>query len=165
MAGSLNRVELIGNVGKEPEIRSTSDGRRIASFSIATSERWTDRNSGEKKERTSWHSCVVFNEHLVPIVEQYVRKGSKLYVSGAMQTRKWTDQQGQDRYTTEVVLQQYRGEIILLGDSQSNRPPAADSDEGYGSTSLPYSARHNNPSAVGGGRVSRDDDLSDDIPF
>jgi single-strand DNA-binding protein len=165
MAGSINKVILLGNVGKDPEIRSTQDGRRIANFSIATSETWKDRASGERKERTTWHNIVVFNEHLVPIVEQYVKKGSKLYVEGAMQTRKWTDNQGQDRYTTEVVLAQYRGEIALLGDSHSNRPPAAGSADDYGQESARpgYSARH----GLGAGvpQSGSGSDLDDDIPF
>ncbi len=163
MSGSLNRVMLIGNGGRDPEMRSTQDGRRIASFSVATSERWNDRVSGEKKERTSWHNIVVFNEHLAEVVEKYVKKGSKLYVEGQLQTRKWTDQQGHDRYTTEGVLSQYRGEITLLGDSPSNRPPPAGSADQYGRESRVggYGSSQDTPGSVGaGGR-----DLNDDIPF
>ncbi len=167
MAGSLNRVMLIGNVGRDPEMRSTQDGRRIANFSIATSESWRDKSSGERKERTEWHRIVVFNENLAEIVEKYVRKGSKLYVEGALQTRKWTDQAGVERYSTEVVLSAYHGQIVLLGDSGSgNRPPAADSADEYGQestrSSSNYAARHGLGAAV---PQSGADDLSDDIPF
>ncbi|MGB8289594.1 MAG: single-stranded DNA-binding protein, partial [Rhizobium ruizarguesonis] len=105
MAGSVNKVILIGNVGADPEIRRTQDGRPIANLRIATSETWRDRNSGERREKTEWHTVVVFNEGLCKVVEQYVKKGAKLYIEGQLQTRKWQDQQGQDRYSTEVVLQ------------------------------------------------------------
>lgn len=113
---SLNRVTLIGSVGRDPEIRAMQNGKEVAMFSIATSERWKDKQTGEKKEVTDWHSCVVFNEGLVNLVKKYVSKGSKLLVEGALKTRKWQDKSGQDRYTTEVVLQAFDGKIILLGD-------------------------------------------------
>lgn len=116
MAGSLNKVQLIGNVGKDPEIRSTQDGKKIANVTVATSESWTDRSSGEKKERTEWHKVVVFNDGLSGVVESYVKKGSKIFVEGQLQTRKWTDQQGVDRYSTEVTLGAFNGQLILLGD-------------------------------------------------
>jgi single-strand DNA-binding protein len=111
---SVNKVMLVGNVGKDPEIRRTQDGAIVASFSVATSERWKDKSSGERKERTEWHNVVVFNEQLAGVVEKFVKKGSKVYVDGALQTRKWTDKNGQDRFTTEIVLQKFRGEIQLL---------------------------------------------------
>jgi single-strand DNA-binding protein len=111
---SVNKVMLVGNVGKDPEIRRTQDGTPVASFSVATSEKWKDKSSGERKERTEWHNVVVFNEQLAGVVENYVKKGAKVYVEGALQTRKWTDKNGQDRYSTEVVLQKFRGEIQLL---------------------------------------------------
>src|SRR5579859_5721323 len=114
MAGSVNKVILIGNLGRDPEIRSTQDGTRIANLSVATSESWRDRNSGERKERTEWHRVVIFNENLVKVAEQYLKKGSKIYVEGALQTRKWTDQGGAERYSTEVVLQRFRGELTML---------------------------------------------------
>lgn len=114
MSGSVNKVILVGNCTRDPEIRSTQDGTKIANLSVATSERWKDRD-GNKRERTEYHRVVIFNENLVRIVEQYVRKGDPIYVEGAQQTRKWTDQSGQERYSTEVVLQKYRGEITLLG--------------------------------------------------
>jgi len=113
MAGSLNKVTLIGNVGKDPEIRTTQDGREIASFPLATSETWKDK-SGEKKERTEWHRIVIFSQPLVTILKNYVHKGSKLYLEGALQTRKWTDQTGAEKYTTEVVLQAYSGTLMML---------------------------------------------------
>ena len=115
MAGSVNKVTLLGNLGRDPEVRSTQDGMKIVNLSIATSERWKDRNSGEQRERTEWHRVVIFNEALARIAEQYLRKGSTVYIEGQLQTRKWTDQQGVEKYTTEVVLQRYRGELTLLG--------------------------------------------------
>ena len=114
MAGSVNKVILIGNLGRDPELRSTQDGTRIANLAVATSESWRDRVSGERKERTEWHRVVIFNERLAEIAEKYLKKGSKVYVEGALQTRKWTDQGGQERYSTEVVLQRFRGELTML---------------------------------------------------
>lgn len=149
---SLNRVTLIGNLGRDPEFRSGATGSRFATFSIATSEQWKDKNSGEKKERTEWTNIVVFNEHLVPIIE----KGSKLYVEGALQTRKWTDQAGVDRYSTEVVLAAFRGAIVLLDSqgSSGSRAPAPSSAEDYGSaTAAPAVA------------PSSDRGIDDEIPF
>ena len=116
MAGSLNRACLLGNVGKDPEIRSTQSGDRIANISIATEESWTDKTSGDKKSRTEWHRIVIFNPGLVGVVEKYVKKGSKLYVEGQITTRKWTDQQGVEKYSTEIVLQKFGGTLLLLGD-------------------------------------------------
>src|SRR3989441_10814297 len=114
MAGSVNKVILIGNLGRDPEIRSTQDGTRIANLSLATSESWRDRNSGERRERTEWHRVVIFNDKLVEVVEKFLKKGSKIYVEGALQTRKWTDQSGAEKYSTEVVLQRFRGELTML---------------------------------------------------
>lgn len=114
MAGSVNKVILVGNVGRDPEIRSMQNGGRVASFTLATSESWKDRNSGERREKTEWHKISIFNEGLVGIVERFVRKGSKIYLEGALETRKWTDQSGQEKYTTEVVLKAFRGELTLL---------------------------------------------------
>lgn len=115
MAGSVNKVILVGNLGRDPEVRSTQDGNKIVNLSIATSDRWRDRATGEQRERTEWHRVVIFNENLAKIAEQYLRKGSSVYVEGQLQTRKWTDQNGQDKYTTEVVLGRFRGELTLLG--------------------------------------------------
>ena len=154
MTGSVNKVILVGHLGRDPEIRATSDGTKIANFTLATSETWKDRNSGEKRERTEWHRVVVFNEGLTRIVEQYLRKGSHVYVEGALQTRKWTDQSGQERYGTEVVLQKYRGEITMLGGK---------SDAG-GSQSSSYGG-----GSAGGGRGAAPQggstDFDSEIPF
>ena len=114
MAGSLNKVTLIGNLGKDPEIRTTNDGRELANFSLATSESWKDKVTGEKKDKTEWHRVVVFNEGLVRVIKSYVKKGSKLYIEGQLQTRKWVDNENQERYTTEIVLQNYNSILILL---------------------------------------------------
>jgi len=171
MAGSVNKVILVGNLGRDPEIRSTQDGMRIANLNLATSESWRDRVSGERKERTEWHRVVIFNERLVELAEKYLRKGSKLYVEGALQTRKWTDQQGQERYSTEVVLQRFRGELTMLdgarGSSSGESGGGGDYDEDYmgGSGSAPPRAA----AAMGGGGGGRgrapSNDLDDEIPF
>src|SRR3546814_6449484 len=113
MAGSVNKVLLGGNLGRNPENRSTQDGTKIANLSLATSETWRDRNSGERRERTEWHRVVIFNEKLCEVAEKYLRKGSKIYIEGALQTRKWTDQNGVEKYTTEVVLQRFRGDLTM----------------------------------------------------
>tara|TARA_B100001559_G_scaffold315611_1_gene317783 strand:+ start:1594 stop:2064 length:471 start_codon:yes stop_codon:yes gene_type:complete len=129
MAGSLNKVTLIGNLGADPEVRTMGNGKKVATFSLATTENWTDKSTNERKEATEWHRVVVFNEVLLRVVEDYVKKGSKLYLEGNLQTRKWQDQSGQDRYTTEIVVQNFKGTLILLdsrGDSAqtitNNRP-------------------------------------------
>jgi single-strand DNA-binding protein len=158
MAGSVNKVTLLGNLGRDPEVRSTQDGMKIVNLSIATSERWKDRNSGEQRERTEWHRVVIFNEALARIAEQYLRKGSTVYIEGQLQTRKWTDQQGVEKYTTEVVLQRYRGELTLLGSRQ----------EGMGTIGNDMGASQ--PASSGGGQMSPPplaggDNLDDDIPF
>lgn len=119
MSGSINKVILVGNVGKDPEIRHTNDGTKIANLSVATSEVWKDKTTGERKDRTEWHRVVVFNDRLSDVVEKYVKKGSKLYLEGQLQTRKWTDAEGNDRYSTEVVLSRFKGELSLL-DSRSS---------------------------------------------
>lgn len=114
MAGSVNKVILVGNLGRDPESRNLQDGNPVVNLSIATSETWKDKMSGERKERTEWHRVVIFNENLARIAQQYLRKGSKVYIEGTLQTRKWTDQQGQERYSTEIVLQRFRGELTIL---------------------------------------------------
>jgi single-strand DNA-binding protein len=145
MAGSINKVILVGNLGKDPEIRRTQDGRPIANLRVATSETWRDKASGEKREKTEWHSVVIFSEGLCRVAEQYLRKGSKVYLEGQLETRKWQDQSGQDRYTTEVVLRQFRGELTLLdgrgegagasgGDYDQDRGHAGGSSRGAAST-------------------------------
>ncbi len=184
MAGSVNKVILIGNVGKDPEIRTTQDGRKFANLRIATSETWRDKNSGERKERTEWHAVVVFNDALAKVVEQYVRKGSKLYIEGQLQTRKWQDQQGQDRYSTEVVLQGFNGVLTMLdtrgagagagagamGGMAEDGPAdygaggfGGSSGGGFGTESRGAAAPRNNPSS--GGSKSFDKKLDDEIPF
>jgi single-strand DNA-binding protein len=179
MAGSVNKVILIGNVGADPEIRRTQDGRPIANLRIATSETWRDRNSGERREKTEWHTVVVFNEGLCKVVEQYVKKGAKLYIEGALQTRKWQDQQGQDRYSTEVVLQGFGSTLTMLdgrgegGGASSGsgfgggRGGGSDfgggDDYGAPSQSSGRSAGGSGSGSGSGGNFSRD--LDDDIPF
>jgi len=127
MAGSVNKVILLGNLGRDPEVRTTQDGTKIVNFPLATSENWRDKSSGERRERTEWHRVVIFNENLARIAEQYLRKGSPVYVEGQLQTRKWTDQAGEERYTTEVVLQRFRGELTLLGGRGNGRSDDGDS--------------------------------------
>jgi single-strand DNA-binding protein len=158
MSRSLNRVQLIGHLGRDPEIRSTNAGKKVATFSIATGEQWTDKATGEKRERTDWHNVVVFNEGLAGVVEKYVKKGSRCMVEGELRTRKWQDQSGNDRYSTEVVLPQYGGNLILLDGSSGRASP----DEGS------YGTQRQAPpagAATGGGASSYAADLDDDIPF
>jgi single-strand DNA-binding protein len=133
MAGSVNKVILVGNLGADPEIRKGASGVAVATFRLATSETWRDKNSGERKERTEWHTVVVFSENLVKLCEQYLKKGSKVYVEGQQKSRKYQDGNGQDRWVTETVLQNFRGEIQLLDKSPSNRAPGADDPDQYGS--------------------------------
>ena len=140
MAGSVNKVILVGNLGADPEIRRTQDGRPIANLRIATSESWRDKNTGERKEKTEWHRVVVFNEGLCKVIEQYVKKGSKVYIEGALQTRKWTDQSGQERYSTEVVLQGFNSTLTMLdgrsgGGSGGGGDYGGSDDYGSGSSS------------------------------
>lgn len=151
MAGSVNKVILVGNLGADPEVRRLSSGDPVVNLRIATSESWRDKNSGERKEKTEWHSVVVFNDLIAKVAEQYLRKGMKVYVEGALQTRKWQDQSGQDRYSTEVVLQKFRGELQMLdapSERQDNKPKGGMYDR-------------DDPRTVGG--ESRD--LDDEIPF
>ena len=156
MAGSVNKVILVGNLGRDPEIRSTQDGMRIANLSVATSENWRDKNSGERREKTEWHRVAIFNERLVEVVEKYLHKGSKVYVEGQLQTRKWTDQQGQERYTTEVVLSRFRGDLTML-DGRSG------GGDGGGMSEGPPDSPP--PGRGGGGGGGGGSDLDDDIPF
>ncbi len=163
MAGSVNKVILIGNLGADPEIRRTQDGRAIANLRLATSETWRDKGTGERREKTEWHRVVIFNDNLCRIAEQYLKKGSKVYIEGQLQTRKWTDQQGVERYTTEVVLQNFRGELTLLdragaGGGGDNHAQGGDD---FGSPG-PTAGRERQPAMASS---SRRDDLNDDIPF
>lgn len=132
MSGSLNKAIIIGNLGKDPEIRSTQDGKQIANLTVATSESWKDRNTGERKERTEWHRVSIFNEALAGVASNYLRKGSKVYIEGQIQTRKWTDQSGQERYSTEVVLQGFDAKLILL-DKAEAAPQAREATRHNGS--------------------------------
>lgn len=178
MAGSVNKVILIGNLGRDPEVRSTQDGTKIVNFTLATSERWRDRSSGEQRERTEWHRVVIFNENLGRIAEQYLRKGSSVYVEGQLQTRKWTDQSGQEKYTTEVVLQRFRGELTLLGGRGEGGGGGGGGGGGYGGGD-DYGRGDDfgggggsGGGSSGGGRsgggqapVGGPNDLDDEIPF
>lgn len=126
---SLNKVSLIGHLGRDPEVRSLQDGTKVCNLSLATSEHWKDRNSGERKERTEWHRVVIFNDKLAEVAEKYLRKGSHVYLEGQLQTRKWQDQSGADKYTTEVVLQRFRGELVMLGEKQESKEPTRQPDD------------------------------------
>ncbi len=157
MSGSVNKVILVGNLGADPEIRRLNSGEPVANLRIATSESWRDRQSGERKDKTEWHSVVIFNENLAKVAEQYLKKGAKVYVEGQLQTRKWTDQQGNDKYTTEIVLQKFRGELQMLdsrgeGQQSSQQSQSQQSNQSYSQQS----------GGFGGGF---DDNLDDDIPF
>jgi len=158
MAGSVNKVILVGNLGRDPEIRSTQDGTRVANLSLATSESWRDKNSGERREKTEWHRVVVFNERIVDVAEKYLHKGSKVYVEGQLQTRKWTDQSGQEKYTTEIVLQRFRGELTMLdarGAGESGGMAESHAESGGGFAGPQGGSR---APAAGG-------DIDDEIPF
>lgn len=173
MAGSVNKVILVGNLGRDPEVRSLGSGDKVVNLRIATSENWRDKATGERKEKTEWHSVVIFNENLGRVAEQYLRKGSSVYVEGQLQTRKWTDQQGQEKYTTEVVLQRFRGELTLLGGRGEGGGGGGDfggSDDFGGGSSRGGNdfggGRGGAPAKKGlGGGGSFDDDLDDDVPF
>ena len=153
MSGSVNKVTLVGDLGRDPEIRAMQNGDKIVQLSVATSDRWKDKNSGEQRERTEWHRVVIFNDALGRIAEQYLKKGSTVYLEGQLQTRKWTDQQsGQEKYTTEVVLQRYRGELTLLGSRPDNQV-----ENQYNNTQA------DQPDQIGNTNIASD--LDDEIPF
>lgn len=156
MAGSVNKVILVGNLGRDPEIRSTQDGREIANLAIATSESWKDKSTGERKEKTEWHRVVIFNENLVRVVKSYVKKGAKVYVEGALQTRKYTDKDGAEKYSTEVVLQGFNGTLTML---DGKRDDGGSSD--YGSSQQSYNA----PSSSAPASRPAAELLDDEIPF
>ncbi|MFT8719562.1 single-stranded DNA-binding protein [Acetobacter sp.] len=179
MAGSVNKVILVGNLGRDPEIRTTQNGQKIANLSIATSDTWNDRASGERRERTEWHRVVVFNERLADVAERFLRKGRKVYLEGTLQTRKWTDQSGQEKYTTEVVLDRFRGELVLLDGRGSGE--GEEGGGGYGGSN-PGGGGYGGPSSGGGsgggarrigntapaspgGWDAPGSDLDDEIPF
>ena|SRR5271166_3306973 len=173
MAGSVNKVILVGNLGKDPEVRNTQDGTKIVNLTLATSETWNDRASGERKERTEWHRVVIFNDRIADVAEKYLRKGAKVYVEGALQTRKWTDQSGQEKYTTEVVIGRFKGELTML-DGRGGGEGAGDSGGGYRERA-PAAPRAGagaarGGAAGGGGGPGWDapregSDLDDEIPF
>lgn len=170
MAGSLNRATLIGNVGDDPDVKNLQNNTSVANFSLATSETWKDRQSGEKKERTEWHRIVVWNENLIEVIEKYVKKGSKVMVEGEIQTRKWQDQDGNDRYSTEIVLTGFGGKLLLLGDPRGgNRDPndnasrAGNSRSGGGDYAGTAGGEKDRGRQDGRGNFTRDDD--GDIPF
>jgi len=159
MSGSVNKVILVGNLGRDPEIRTLNSGDRVANLNLATSETWRDRNSGERKERTEWHRVVIFNDNLVKVAENYLRKGSKIYVEGALQTRKYQDAQGQEKYSTEIVLQKFRGELTMLDGRAADGERSEGDFGGYSS-----GARSAAPAAAGA-RETFTADLDDEIPF
>lgn len=166
MAGSVNKVILIGNLGKDPEARSMNNGGEVVNFTLATSERWNDRD-GNRQEKTEWHNVVIFNENLGKIAKQYLRKGSSVYVEGQLQTRKWTDQNGNDRYTTEVVLQRFRGELTLLGgrDGGSGQGGGGNWGDDRGSGGGSFGGGSSGGGSRGSGSGAFDSDLDDDVPF
>lgn len=158
MAGSVNKVIILGNLGRDPEVRNFPNGGKVVNLRIATSDTWRDRNSGERKERTEWHSVAIFSEPLCKIAEQYLRKGSKVYIEGALETRKWQDQSGNDRYSTEVVLRPYRGELTLL-DARGSTGHDDSFGGGYNNSSAdagPSQSQH---------QSSSQNDMDDEIPF
>jgi single-strand DNA-binding protein len=168
MAGSVNKVILVGNLGADPEIRRTQDGRPVANLRLATSESWRDKATGERKEKTEWHRVVIFNENLCRIAEQYLKKGSKVYLEGQLQTRKWQDQSGQDRYSTEVVLQGFRGELTLLDRASGAGSAGGGGDFGADDSGGEFGS--SGPSrkvaaAAGAGAKSPRGDMDDEIPF
>ncbi|MEO0666822.1 MAG: single-stranded DNA-binding protein [Pseudomonadota bacterium] len=169
MAGSVNKVILIGNLGRDPEVRTFQNGGKVCNLRIATSENWKDRNTGERKERTEWHSVAIFNENLARLAEQYLRKGSKVYLEGKLETRKWQDQSGQDRYSTEVVLRPYAGEMTFLDGRDGGGGGGGNfgGDTGGGG-SMGYDDRggdYGGGSSSGGGAPAPSRDLDDEIPF
>ncbi len=167
MAGSVNKVILVGNLGADPEIRRLNSGDPVVNLRIATSESWRDKNSGDRKEKTEWHNVVIFNDNLAKVAEQYLKKGMKVYIEGQLQTRKWQDQSGQDRYTTEVVLQKFRGELQMLdarGQVGEGGYSGAGRGSDFGQTS-PTEAYSGNRGASGGGGARGSRELDDEIPF
>jgi single-strand DNA-binding protein len=159
MAGSVNKVILVGNLGKDPEVRHTQDGKAIVNLSIATSENWRDKATGERKEKTEWHRVVIFNEALAKVAEQYLKKGQTVYIEGQLQTRKWTDKDGVEKYSTEVVLQNYRGELTMIGGKQGGSSENASS----GNDEFGQSSPLDRPRQPAKQAFSRD--LDDEVPF
>ena len=168
MAGSVNKVILVGNLGKDPEVRSTQDGSKIVNLALATSETWNDRASGERKEKTEWHRIVIFNDRIADVAEKYLKKGAKIYVEGALQTRKWTDQAGQEKYTTEIVIGKFRGELTMLS-GRGEEGGTGESSGGYTPRERAAPATRTAPASRGAAGPSWDapkgGDLDDEIPF
>ena len=171
MAGSVNKVILVGNLGKDPEVRNAQNGTKIVNFTLATSETWNDKASGERKEKTEWHQVVIFNDNIARVAEQYLRKGSKVYVEGQLQTREWQDKEGNKRYSTEVVVQRFRGDLTILDGRGGGGAGADDEGGGYerrggdfGRSSGGGNERRPAPAPAGGGRPAAND-MDDDIPF
>lgn len=161
MAGSVNKVILVGNLGRDPEVRSMQDGRPMVNMSVATSDTWRDRQTGERKERTEWHRVVIFNEKLAEVAQKYVRKGSKVYVEGQLATRKWTDQGGQERYTTEVVIPRFGGALTMLDGRGGGAEGGGGMDDDFGGNQAPSGGGGGGRAAPRGGKA----ELDDDIPF
>jgi single-strand DNA-binding protein len=162
MAGSVNKVILVGNLGKDPEIRRTQDGRPVANLSVATSDTWRDKATGERRERTEWHRVVIFNEGLCRVAEQYLKKGSKIYLEGQLQTRKWQDQSGQDKYTTEVVLQNFNSQLTMLDRAGDRTGGELGSEEDEFGSAGPSAREKKQPALAGAGKRG---DMDDEIPF
>lgn len=177
MAGSVNKVILVGNLGRDPESRTFQNGGKVVNLRIATSESWKDRNSGERKERTEWHSVAIFNENIANTAKRFLRKGSKVYIEGQLETRKWQDQQGQDRYTTEIVLRPYSGQLTMLdgapgsggggggGGVRSARDDWGAGGDDFGGARAPGGNRGGGQAFAGGASGGFPDDLDDDVPF
>jgi len=161
MAGSVNKVIIIGNLGRDPEVRTFQNGGKVCNLRIATSETWRDKNTGERRERTEWHSVAIFQEGLVRVAEQYLRKGSTVYIEGKLQTRKWQDQSGNDRYTTEIVLQGFDGKLVMLGGRGDSGGSSFGGDQGGGYDSGPAGGGGFEPGPASGGAGG----LDDEIPF
>ncbi len=159
MAGSVNKVILVGNLGKDPEVRRLNSGEPVVNLSVATSENWRDKQSGERKEKTEWHRVVIFNENIAKVAEQYLKKGAKVYIEGQLQTRKWTDQAGVEKYSTEVVLQKYRGELTMLDGKGDGGGRVVEDDSGG------FTAKSGGKRVSEGPRESFNADLDDEIPF
>lgn len=165
MAGSVNKVILIGNLGRDPEIRSLNNGDRVANLRIATSETWRDKSTGERKEKTEWHSVVIFNDNIVKVVENYLKKGSNVYIEGSLQTRKWTDQQGVEKYTTEIVIQRFNGQLTMLGGRGDSQGGGGDRGGYGGGRDDDYSSGFSTGGANKPSGPKESYDLNDDIPF
>ena len=164
MAGSVNKVILVGNLGRDPEVRNTQSGSKVVNLAIATSDTWNDRNTGERRDRTTWHRVVILNERVGDVAERYLHKGSKVYIEGELRTRKWTDQQGVERHTTEVVIAQYRGNLVLLGDGQGRNDNHASQSNSQNNTRR-YQSGNSMSDAAGYGYGGSSQPLDDEVPF